>query len=90
MIEESYTKTIFTDCKRIKTNECIIITRYSKNIYCLKVSKQSIEGIKQNELSIKTSIIQLPGTALSQILSVDKLQMNMTILTDLIEFDNSA
>ena len=50
--------------------------------------------MSQNEssISIKTSIIELPGTVLSQILSVDKIQLtqNMTILTDLIEFENNS
>lgn len=49
-------------------------------------------GHNESSISIKTSILELPGTVLSQILSVDKIQLtqNMMIITDLIEFDNNS
>ncbi len=70
----------------------MIITRYSQQVFKLKLIKKSI--LNSNELleSIETYITVLPGAMLSGILSQDlnKAPTNMTIITDILEFNNTT
>ncbi len=69
-----------------------MITKNSANVYWLKLVRKVVEKNGDLAKKIVVEIVELPGTVFGDMLRLDNthITLNMTVLTELCEFDSSS